>query len=192
MKVYLDTGGFMLLFSKEGWEIIEKEGLKEQIERNEITLYISPFTMEEFFYKILYGKEQELTEKFCSTEKRSTPGGRAKAFFENHEEKFAQYIQQFEIVGLERAGLFLFTKKDLLQSLTSNVKTYDLLHLATTISNRLDGFLTTDKKLVRWIQANKKHLKKDLEGMPHFKIFLVDPNKKKLEIYSLEDLSAQG
>jgi len=47
MKIYLDTGGFMALFSKEGWEIIKKEFDEEC----NIIFCISPFTLEEFFFR---------------------------------------------------------------------------------------------------------------------------------------------
>ena len=102
MKIYLDTGGFMALFSKEGWEIIKKEFDEEC----NIIFCISPFTLEEFFFNILYKKrEKEIIEKFCGGIEED-PKKRAGAFFQKFGESFAKFLSSFEKVGVESNVLF--------------------------------------------------------------------------------------
>jgi len=176
MRVYLDTGGFMVLFSKEGWEIIEKEFGGE----SNVIFCISPFTLEEFFFNILYKKkEQEIIKKFCDGIKED-PKERANAFFRKFGERFAEFLSGFEKVGVEADVLFLFANKNILARLTKNVKTYDLLHLLTAVSNRLDGFLTTDGNFVEWLKRNKTLFEKDIPA--DFKIFLVDVKERELNV----------
>ncbi len=63
-RIYLDTGGFMTLLSKEGFEILENELGEETIKS--MRFCVSPFTLEEFFYTILYREsEMEVVRKFC-------------------------------------------------------------------------------------------------------------------------------
>ena len=158
MRVYLDTSGFMALFFKEGWEIIEKELGGE----SDVIFCISPFTLEEFFFNILYKKkEKEIIKKFCDGIEED-PKERVNAFFRKFGERFAEFLSSFEKVGVESDVLFLFANKNILGRLTKNVKTYDLLHLLTVISNRLDGFLTTDEKFVEWLKRNRALFKKDV------------------------------
>jgi len=92
----------------------------------------------------------------------------------------AEFLSSFEKVGVEADVLFLFANKNILARLTKNVKTYDLLHLLTAVSNRLDGFLTTDGSFVEWLKRNKTLFEKDIPA--DFKIFLVDVKERELNV----------
>lgn len=125
-RIYLDTGGFMTLLSKEGFEILENELGEETIKS--MRFCVSPFTLEEFFYTILYREsEMEVVRKFCGMVSRN-PRERAKSFFEKFGKDFASFLIEFENVGVEKEIIFLFARKDILETLTKDVKTYDLLH----------------------------------------------------------------
>ena len=172
----------MALFSKEGWEIIKKEFDEEC----NIIFCISPFTLEEFFFNILYKKrEKEIIEKFCGGIEED-PKKRAGAFFQKFGESFAKFLSSFEKVGVESNVLFLFANKNILTRLTKNVKTYDLLHLLTAISNRLDGFLTTDEKFIEWLKRNKNLFERDIQ--PDFKILLMNVKECKLNVLRFNDI----
>ena len=82
--------------------------------------------------------------------------------------------------------LFLFANRYILTSLTKNVSTYDILHLITAVSNNLDGFFTTDKKLVEWIGRNKDLFKKLISE--DFKFFIFDTKTLNIQIFSFQDL----
>lgn len=182
VRIYLDTGGFMALFSKEGWEIIKKE-LGEE---SDITFCISPFTLEEFFFNILYKKrEKEIIEKFCDGIEED-PQKRANSFFQKFGDRFAKFLSSFEKVGVESEVLFLFANKNILARLTKNVKTYDLLHLLTAISNRLDGLLTTDEKFIEWLKRNKTFFERDI--LPDFKLLLMNVKECKLNVLRFNDI----
>lgn len=182
MRVYLDTSGFMALFSQEGWKIIEKELGKEA----DVAFCISPFTLEEFFFTILYKKkEKEIIKKFCG-DVIEDPKKRAEAFFRKFGKEFASFLSRFERVGVESDVMFLFANKKILGMLTKNVKTYDLLHLLTAVSNRLDGFLTTDRKFVDWMRRNKSLF--EITISDDFKFFLMDLKERKLEVFRFGDL----
>ena len=182
MKIYLDTGGFMALFSDEGWKIL-RDNLGDKL--NEINFCISPFTLEEFFYNILYRNEKEVVKRICGTAKEG-PKERVKAFFKNHSERFAGFLTNFEPVGIEKDIIFLFSNKNILGSLTKNVKTYDILHFLTALSNRLDGFLTADKKLIEWIAKNKKLFER--EDIHNFRFFIMDIEKCSLEDKNFKEI----
>ena len=183
MRIYLDTGGFMALFS-DGWNILKRELSEEVIEK---TIFcISPFTLEEFFFKICYEKsEKELVKKFCGTVEEK-PEKRISMFFKKFGKKFAGFLTGFEAIGIEKDIIFLFSNKDVLSSLTRDVKTYDILHFLTALSNKLDGFLTVDKKFIRWVSKNKSLFER--ENIQNFKFFLLDTKKFSLEIQSFRDL----
>ena len=56
------------------------------------------------------------------------PRERAKSFFEKFGKDFASFLIEFENVSVEKEIIFLFARKDILETLTKDVKTYDLLH----------------------------------------------------------------
>ncbi len=56
----------------------------------------------------------------------------------------------------------------------------------TAISNELDGFLTNDRKLVKWVKENKHLLEETLKR--NFRFLVINPKEKAPEIYTFGGL----
>jgi len=154
MEFYLETSGFVNLFDNTIFNKL-KENFPE-IEEKKIKLCISPFVLEEFFYTLLYKKDKDsrkIFSKFVGNINLSIRE-KAKNFFSRHGNKFYEFLEDFEIISIEKEISFIF-KENILQNLTNKVGTYDLLHIY--LSSKLDGIVTADKRLVDWIKNNSRH-----------------------------------
>ena len=130
-------------------------------------------------------KEKELIKRLLGIDE-DDPSKRIDTFFRKYGSNFAQFLSMFESVGVEKDIIFLFANKEILKKLTKDVKTYDILHFLTALSNTMDGFLTTDKKFIKWLSKNKDLFKN--EGIQSFKFFVIDTEKLEIEIKSFMDL----
>ncbi len=180
VSIYVDTGALICFFLEEGWKVIE-DYFGSELEEHNVEFCISPFTLEEFFYTILYKDDiiRRIVDGKDVKEKVSN-------FFEKYGKRFAEFLGSFRIVGAPSEITFLFANKKYLSTLTSKVRTYDLLHLLVAIASELDGIITKDDKFVKWLKRNKKIFEGNLKE--DFKIFLINLEDEEIQIYRFKDL----
>lgn len=152
MKIFLDTGVFAAYLLPEVRDVLEKEfaGIKDKKD----TLCITPLVLEEFSHTLLYkiGSDTGIFDQLGGN-KTSRPE-RIKHFFDNYGAVLQTLLLYAEHLDVPKQIGALLADKQLLETLTADVRTMDLLHVLSAAFLNTDVLITSDSKLFSWVQGN--------------------------------------
>ena len=152
MKIFLDTGIFAAYLLLEVREVIEKEF--PDIKEKKDTLCITPLVIEEFAHTLLYssGSNSGIFDQLVGA-KNSRPE-KIKYFFENYGNVLRALLLYTEQLNVPRETGSLLADKQLLNTLTNDVRTMDLVHVLSAAFQNTEVFITSDSKFFDWIKNN--------------------------------------
>ncbi len=182
LQLYVDTSSFIGLFDEKTKENLMRN--LPEIKEGRISLFISPYVIEEFFHTIFYKEEETPFLQKLVGNPKSKIGEKVNYFFTHFKEKFPLYLNQFKMLEIKGEIPIIFLDEEVMRNLTEKTRTYDLLHLFTSIISGLDGILTSDFPFFEWIKNNKETIMKYIQKTKSFFVFYF--TKEKFESFEIK------
>ena len=118
----------------------------------------SPAVLEEFLFVFIYKPTQEIKNilRKAGFQTESTTKRRKELI--KYLPKILETFSLIEFVSVPPESKEIVLAEKVLEKLTKDVKTMDILHVSTAILCECDYFMTNDKKLKRWLSKNSSNI----------------------------------